>query len=170
LAQPFWQNEIYIRAVILITDHDAGGSRGIIINKESTLHIKEALPEINADDPLYFGGPIAARVISYIHSIPEIPEADYLGNGLYFGGDPVSLEEMVNDHEVNFEKIKFCAGTVIWSAGQLDYEIKEKRWWVAELNASELFDSPAEKLWSLKLLQAGNQYGLFANVPDPSLN
>src|SRR5882724_36864 len=120
LAQPFWEDEIYKRAVILITDHDANGTRGIIINKASTVHINEALPEINAQDPVYFGGPIASRMISYIHTIPAI------------------LEEMIKEHEIDFEKIKFCAGIVEWNAGQLEYEINENKWWVAKLTADEL--------------------------------
>ena len=134
------------------------------------MHIKEALPEINAEDPVYFGGPIASRMISYVHSIPAIPEADYLGNDLYLGGDPSSLEEMIQEHEIDFEKIKFCAGLVEWSSGQLAYEIKENKWWVNSINAKELFDSPADMLWSYKLLQTGNIYGLFAHIPDPALN
>src|SRR6185369_14901940 len=81
IAQPFWGDEIYKRAVILITDHSANGTRGIIINKASTIDIHQAVPEINAHDPVYFGGPIASRMISYVHGISEIPEADYLGNG-----------------------------------------------------------------------------------------
>jgi putative transcriptional regulator len=170
IAQPFWGDEIYKRAVILITDHDANGSRGIIINKASTVHINEALPEINAQDPVYFGGPIASRMISYVHAIPTIPEADYLGNDLYLGGDPASLEDMIKDHEIDFEKIKFCAGIVEWNSGQLDYEINENKWWIAQLTADELFNSPPETLWSYKLLQSGNMYGLFAHIPDPSLS
>ena len=109
-------------------------------------------------------------MISYIHSIPAIPEADYLGNDLYLGGDPASLEEMINENEIDFNKIKFCAGIVEWSSGQLEYELNENKWWLGKLTSDELFTSSPESLWSYKLLQSGNLYGLFAHILDPSLN
>jgi hypothetical protein len=51
----------------------------------------------------------------------------------------------------------------------IEAEMKENKWWVEKITAKELFESPPETLWSFKLLQTGNMYGLFAHIPDPSL-
>jgi putative transcriptional regulator len=170
IAQPFWNEEIYKRSVILITDHDAYRTRGIIINKASATTVHAALPEIDTDDAVYFGGPIASRMISCIHSIREIPEADYLGCGLFIGGDTEYILEMIAKDELDLEKIKFCAGVVEWNAGQLNEELAEKKWWVSKITSHELFDLPPETLWSSKVLQLGYVYGLIAHLPDPALN
>ena len=170
IAQPFWKEDIYKRSIILITDHDAYRTRGIILNKASDITVHAALPEMNTADSIYYGGPIFPRMINCIHRMSEIPEADYLGCGLFIGGDIQHMQSMVENNEMDFEKIKFCAGVVEWNAGQLNYELSEKKWWVSKITASEVFDLPPEILWSTKLLQLGNLYGLLAQLPDPSSN
>lgn len=57
IAQPFWQDERYKRSVIYVINHDHAGTTGIIINKLSTLNVKEALPAITKNLPLHYGGP-----------------------------------------------------------------------------------------------------------------
>src|SRR5436190_18877782 len=76
-AQPFWMEDAYRHSVVLITDYDANGSSGIIINKVSNILLHEILPEAKVSDRLYYGGPDALGNYSYVHSIPTIPEADY---------------------------------------------------------------------------------------------
>jgi putative transcriptional regulator len=169
IAKPFWDEEAYKRSVVLVTEHDADGSRGIIINKETTVTVREALPDIDSSMYIYFGGPASSRMISYIHMIPQIPDADYMGRGIYLGGSPEMMQEMVTQNKIDFKKIIFCAGVVKWEPGELQKEIDENRWWVSKITADELFNSEAGTLWSLLLLKMENLYGLFAHIPDPFL-
>ena len=55
IAQPFWKEDMYKRSVILITDHDAYRTRGIILNKASDITVHTALPQMNTADSIYFG-------------------------------------------------------------------------------------------------------------------
>jgi putative transcriptional regulator len=172
IAQPFWREEIYKRSVILITDYSATGTRGIIINKASNVHVYEVMdnPEVKINKRIYYGGPESVETVSYLHNLPSIPEADYFGNGIYYGGDPMSIEELIRKDSMDFRRIKFFVGYVEWTSGQLEFEIANNKWWVSDIHAQEIFNAAPENLWTLKLLQKGNLYGLFAEVFDPSLS
>ncbi|HLG33782.1 MAG TPA: YqgE/AlgH family protein [Bacteroidia bacterium] len=171
VAQPFWMEDIYRHSVILITDCDAGGCSGIIINKISNIRLYEILPEVKVRDHLYYGGPVTLGSYTYVHNLPAIPEADYFGNGIYFGGDPASVEDMITHKEINFEKIKFYSGTVEWDEGQLEAEMADQKWWLTKITAREIFGVAPADLWAFILRHSNHLYGMFAaEEMDPSLN
>ncbi|HLG33857.1 MAG TPA: YqgE/AlgH family protein [Bacteroidia bacterium] len=172
IAQPCWKEPDYKRAIILITDYSAHAARGIIINKASNIHVYDLMdePGLRIDKMLYYGGSESMEIISYIHNIPFIPEADYFGNGIYFGGDPISVEELIKENRIDLDKMKFFAGSTAWSSGELEHEIANNRWWVSDISSRELFYSVPEKLWTQKLMLNGNMFGLFAEEFDPSLS
>jgi putative transcriptional regulator len=170
IAKPFWQDENYKRSVILLLEHDTNGSAGLILNKPSTLSIHDALPELNILYPLYYGGPSEIKTVSYIHNNSKVPETIHIGNELFWGGDYDELVEMVNKKQFDIRHIKFCAGFVHWTPGQLEEEIANELWWNDEINPQELFSTPADDLWSYKLISNGHLYGLLNNVPDPVTN
>ena len=170
LAQPFWNNEYYKRSVILLLEHDKTGSTGIIINKISNLIVHDALPQFNLLNPLFFGGGNQAETVSYIHNFPSLPNVLPLGNGLYYGGEPESLETLLHTNVLNSVSVKFCSGFVEWAADELESELSENKWWKGSINAEELFTMPYERLWAYKLLKSGHLYGIFDQCEDPFLN
>jgi len=170
LAKPFWQEDIYKRSVILLIDLSSEGSTGVIINKMSNLSVHDALPDINDEAPLFFGGPVNRKTVSYIHSNPHLPESFYLGNNLFWGGSYDSLVEMTGLSQINLNEFRFSAGFVQWKPGELATELIDDKWWVSELNDLELFQLPSEDLWSDKLVEDDHIYGLFNLHPDPSLS
>jgi len=172
IAKPFWEDDVYKRSVILIVEHNTEHSLGLIINKESTVQVEEALPDIDCDRRVFFGGTFERSEISFLHTIKSITEAGPLTDNLYVGGDTEKLTMMLETKQIDFNKIRFIAGRVQWQSGMLEKEIKEEnKWWVSTITAKEIFeDNAPETLWSFKLLQSGNMYGLFAHVPDPSIN
>src|SRR5205814_10704319 len=101
---------------------------------------------------------------------PQIPECWYLGNDLYIGGDYEALKDAIKNGQIDLGKIRFCAGCVEWSAGLLEKEIEEGKWWPSEVNAQEYFSTAPDTLWSYKLISDGHLYGIFDEFPDPSLN
>src|SRR5206468_3530109 len=74
IAKPFWQDIKYNRSVIILLNHDNVGSTGIILNKQTTLLVNDALPLLNTSLPLFYGGPFDTHTISYFHDNGEIPE------------------------------------------------------------------------------------------------
>lgn len=170
LAKPFWQEEIYKRSVILLIDLRPEGSTGIILNKMSNLSVHDALPELDNNAPLYYGGPINKKTISYVHSNPRLPDSYYLGNGLFWGGNYEYLLEMEDMGKLNLKEFHFCAGFVQWNPGELGSELNDDKWWVSEISNKQLFRMPNEDLWGDKLMEDDHIYGLFNLHPDPSIN
>ncbi len=170
IAQPFWREEIYKRSVILLIDHGWEGSTGIILNKISNLSVQDALPELADTSPLFFGGPVNKKTISYIHNHPDLPDALYLGNDLFWGGNYEYLLEMHDSGNVNLRNFHFFAGFVQWQSRELESEVNDNRWWVSEIAKDEFFTVPSEDLWGEKLVDDNHIYGLFNPHPDPSLS
>lgn len=170
IAQPFLDEEIYKRAVILIISHDEYRTRGIILNKASSATIRTAFPGIVAEDSIYFGGPMVPEKITADHCISGIPEAKYLARGISIDGDPDCIQQLMRKEELDLEKIKFCAGVVEWGPGELEHELSQSDWWLSTISCHEVFEIPPEILWSNLLLQMDNVYGLIAALPDPSVN
>jgi len=170
IAKPFWDDETYKRSVILVISHSDEGSTGIMLNKMSNLSVNDALPELDHHAPLYYGGPVNKKTVSYVHSNPNLPDAFYLGNELFWGGNYDSLREMIDAGKMNPNDCRFCAGFVQWSSGELENEVNAGKWWVSELSRQELFLQAAEELWGDKLVEDEHVYGLLNPYPDPSLN
>lgn len=87
VAKPSWQEETYIRSVIMLINHGEDGTTGVMVNKCSNLSVYDALPETDHHAMLYYGGPVNKKTISYLHGHGELPDAYYLGNGVYWGGN-----------------------------------------------------------------------------------
>ena len=170
ISKPFWQDEKYKRSVILLIEHNSSGSAGLILNKPSTLSVNDALPEIKILYPLFFGGPSEIKTVSYIHNNSKVPDAIHLGNEIFWGGDYDLIVNMVSSYRLDIRHVKFCAGFVHWTSGQLESELQEEKWWVDEINPQELFTTPPDDLWAYKLISSGHIYGLLNNIPDPALN
>lgn len=170
MAQPFWQDEKYRRSVIIILEHNASGSKGIILNKQSTLIVSDALLDMEISLPLYYGGPFVPQVISFMHNYAEVPEAFNLGNGLFLDGNYEFFQDMLDQKKINLRRIKFYSGCVLWTAGQLENEIQENKWWTSKITAQEFFKASADELWTYELLNNGHLYGLLNEFPDPCMS
>lgn len=170
IAQPFWDDEKYKRAVILILETGVDGSKGIILNKHSTLMIREALPELNIPLPLFYGGPFNPEIISFLHADVNFPESFHLGHGIQFDGSYDYLLNEIQQQLMPLNKIRFYSGFVQWKSGQLEAELAENKWWTSTIGASGLFSINAEKLWVDQHLMNGSSYGLLQDLPDPLMN
>ena len=172
LAKPFWSNDvkIYSRSTILIIDHSYKGTTGIMINKICDVSLIDAIPELNYNAPLYFGGPINQKVISFIHGNANVPGAFYLGNSIFWGGHIDYILDNNGAFQSNLKNFRFYAGLVQWGAGQLEQEMNDEKWWVSETNLNEIMEVAIEDLWGEKLIEDRNLYGMFYTYPDPSMS
>jgi len=170
VAQPFWPEGIYEHSAILLIDHNSQYTTGLLLNKTSRLNISDVIPDLAIEKPLSFGGPADMKTINYLHTHADIPNAISIGKNLFWGGDFECMKEMLLTQCADADEVKFYAGLTYWYSGHLDYEIKTNKWWVADIQAREVFTIPDKDLWSVKVLSQGHIYGLFQEVPDPSFN
>ena len=89
------------RSVILLTAHDQEGSVGFIFNKPLELQIRDIIPEIDSDLPIYNGGPVEQNNLYFVHNIAQlIPDSEKISDDLYWGGDFTILKQLLNENKL----------------------------------------------------------------------
>ncbi len=174
IAEPSTLSDIsFNRSVILLAEHNDEGSIGFILNKPLSYTINDLLPEIEASFKIYNGGPVEQDNLYFIHNIPEIiPNSVEISNGIYWGGDFETTKHLINTGEINKNNIRFFLGYSGWSVNQLEMELQENAWIIAENNSkSRLLSKPSTLFWKEKIIEQGGEYVLFSNAQEnPILN
>jgi putative transcriptional regulator len=103
IAEPSLIGDLsFNRSVILLADHNEGGSVGFIINKPLKYTLHDLIPEINASFKIYNGGPVEQDNLYFIHNIPEIiPNSIEISNGVYWGGEYETTKELINKGKIS---------------------------------------------------------------------
>ncbi len=174
ISNPFLSDYFFRRSVVLLIDHGADGSFGVIINKPLNIRVSEltsAFPSAKSD--LFLGGPVKTDGIFFMHTLgSEIPESLLVMDGLYWGGDMQMLDSLLkNDPEYSANKIRFFLGYSGWVTDQLDNELLNKSWIVADTNPEEIIGVYYTDLWYEKVRALGKPFEPWLNFPpDPSFN
>ena len=173
IAEPsILSDSSFNRSVVLLTEHNENGSVGFIFNKPSPYTLGDLIPEINSSMEVYFGGPVSEDNLYFVHKVPElIPGSIEIGNGIYWGGDFETIQELLTEEILSKHDIRFFLGYSGWSEMQLEDELTTTSWIVIENNFKNLFSVNHSSFWKDELIKFGGIYKLWANAPkDPSLN
>lgn len=174
IASPEIDAGIYFRSVILICEHTAGGSFGLIINKPVQVDLPEDLINLkNISNPhvgIRAGGPNQPNQMMLLHSSEALAEqALKICDGVYLGGDIQFLQQAINDS--NGPNLLLCFGFTGWESGQLEREFLGGNWFLAPGAARHVFETPPEKVWQSILREMGGKYATLSMIPeDLSLN
>lgn len=118
------------KAEILITEHNANGATGFVINKLFSRKLNE-LEEFKhaAAIDLYAGGPVDTEHIFFIHTAPEqIPGGKLIHDNVHLAGDFQKAVELLTNGKLSAEQVKIFIGYCGWDAGELEAEIGEGSW------------------------------------------
>ena len=160
------------RSIIYLTEHNADGSVGFILNKPSEYLLKDLVFDIDCDFRVFIGGPVEHDNLYFIHTIPHlIPESIEVSKGVFWGGNYEAVKTYIEQGLIKKEDIRFFLGYSGWSIDQLEKEIKEKSWTLTDNKYKTIFSINDSQGWKDKLLEMGGDYILWANSPeDPNLN
>ncbi|MEO6328629.1 MAG: YqgE/AlgH family protein [Ginsengibacter sp.] len=173
IANPFLKDPNFMRTVIFLCEHKEEGSFGFVLNKLFSKTLGDFLPEFEGYSiPLYSGGPVQKDTIHFLHQYPDIISGgEEVFNGVYWGGNFESVMALIKINQIDFKKIKFFIGYSGWAEKQIDDEMKEKSWLIAEATRKLLFHSKPENIWKDSLKHLGGDYEMMINFPiDPQLN
>ncbi|MEM6336646.1 MAG: YqgE/AlgH family protein [Bacteroidota bacterium] len=175
VAHPMLGDPNFNRSVVLLCEHTVGaGSFGLVLTRTLEERMGELMPSLaDFDGPVGQGGPVQLDTLHFVHRHGEqVSEAIEIHEaGVYWGGDIAAVEQLVLTGQTGPEQMRFFAGYAGWDDGQLQAEIEEGSWFVADLSLDLLFSTPPENLWRTVLRRMGGQYALLANFPaDPRLN
>lgn len=173
ISEPFMDDNFFKRSVVLLCEHNEDGSFGFVMNNILSVGIGELLDDLtDCRFEVGFGGPVNSTNLYYLHTLGQQLDGAYeVVGGIYTGGDFDQLKTLINTGLVKEDEIKFFLGYSGWSAGQLDEEIENNSWIVADFNSMEVFKNSDKSLWKNLLDQMGGKFKMIANFPeDPSLN
>lgn len=165
ISVPFFQDAFFNRTVVLLTDYGAESCAGLTINKGSEYTVREVTSDIKLDDQLYVGGPVLANTVFCVHNYENNGNSIKLLPGVYLGYDEMFLA-LIEHKAIEFMRYKFFLGYSGWEQGQLERELENKMWVVANANPELLFETPAEQIWNKAVLQLGNDYAHWLNIPE----
>ena len=168
LSEPTMNDLHFGRSVILLVDHnETEGSFGIIMNKSLNVRLAEIVDVFeDFDAPVYLGGPVAENQIFFMHTLGDlIPETCKIMEGLYWGGDTDTLNELIAQGIVNRHNVRFFLGYSGWEAGQLVDELSRNSWIVSKTNSKTLLSTPTDQMWKAFVSRMGKEYGMWSRFP-----
>ncbi|MDZ7744024.1 MAG: YqgE/AlgH family protein [Bacteroidota bacterium] len=173
ISEPFLLDYYFKRSVVLLAEHNEEGSFGIIMNKPLDTAFSDVVkdfPEFDAQ--IYLGGPVKNDGLFFVHTMGEsIDNSTEIIEGLYWGGDIEQVKEMITLKLIKPGDIRFYIGYSGWGARQLDGELKRNSWVVSGMPAMELLNTKPDQLWKKTLLNLGEDYAYWPNLPaDPASN
>jgi len=173
ISKPFLQDPNFWRSVVLLAEHGEEGTVGFVLNRKLDYTINDLLEDFPPFQvPVYLGGPVGTDTLHYFHSIPALADSSFeILPGIYQGTSFDQLKVLIMQGVVSPDEIRFFVGYSGWGAKQLEGEIKEKSWIVANPPENFSLDIPAEKLWRLVLQSMGGKYRVLSHYPeDPVSN
>ena len=172
VASPQLADPNFARTVVLITEHNAEGAMGVVLNRPAATAVVDAAPELEAlvphGDDVYVGGPVQPSSVIVLaefdepldNAVPVFGQVGFVGAG----ADPEDLATAVT-------RARVFAGFAGWTNGQLESEIRRDDWFLEPARPNDVFTPAPEDLWSDVLERKGGEYALIARMPlDPSLN
>ncbi|GIV42478.1 MAG: UPF0301 protein [Vicingaceae bacterium] len=173
IAEPFMLDPNFKRSVVYLCDHDENGTFGLILNKPLDIDPASAFkkfPKINTK--IFYGGPVANDSLFYIHTMGDIvPESQKINENLWLGGDFDVISKLLEKGSMKLSEIKFFIGYSGWGSGQLDFEMSENAWIVADATLDDILSQNADDLWNNMLSRMGDDYKKLTLVPrNPILN
>jgi putative transcriptional regulator len=170
IADPFLADPEFRRSIIFLVAHDAHGSVGFILNQPGPLHAGHVIDGFPEEKTLFRGGPVGLDQVFFIHTCPWINGTIHIMDRLHWAGDPDELRNAVDKGLLSLDDILFFNGYSGWGPGQLDAELREKSWVLADLGSQCLFDGP-DDLWKNSLRMLGGPFAWLSEAPEhPQLN
>ena len=159
VASPSLNDPNFRQTVVLVLEHGAQGTLGLIVNRATEMLLSEALPDVSVlqgtTHRLFVGGPVQPNVLLLLSRLKKPqPGMRSVFEDVYVGGAPDALERIMTDAGPD-ARFRAFAGYAGWGPGQLGFEMIQGSWAVLSAE-SALFDKDPAVLWpdSLARLQA----------------
>ena len=151
VAAPGMRDPRFSRTVILLVQHSAEGSMGLIINKRSDVAVTYALPELESAEAnnhvLYFGGPVQPASIMYVYAGDQQPPDQEILDNVNWGADYERLQDLASNRDRGSLRVFF--GYTGWGPGQLEFELSLNDWQLEPATADHVFSKDTKNMWRL---------------------
>lgn len=170
IATPEIETGSFFRSVVLVAEHNAQGTFGLVINKPLEVELPQEIINLNnLSNPFVAvraGGPVQTNQMMLLHTTPNYENQQMLElcEGVFLGGDLTFLQQAIMDE--HGPSLILCFGYAGWGAGQVEREFLDGSWLLQPASKRLLFDLPAEQLWQALLRQMGGKYASMSLIPE----
>lgn len=167
VATPGLLDPNFVRTVVLLLEHGADGSVGVVLNRPTEEPVASHLPqwEPYTVEPsvVFVGGPVMNEVAVGVGERDLAGDDDWqpvVGSvGVVdLGGDPALVPGV--------GRIRAFSGYSGWEGGQLELELAIVSWFVVPAEADDVFAAEPRLLWRQVLQRQPGRLALFANFPE----
>ncbi|MGH4008462.1 MAG: YqgE/AlgH family protein [Pseudonocardiaceae bacterium] len=177
VAAPALRDPNFRRTVVLVIDHRASGTLGVVLNRPSEVPVREVLPlwgpHATVPQSLYVGGPMEQRAALCVAALPAGVDAEHTEGVIKLRGS-LALVQLDADPDLMAPRLlglRVFAGYAGWDEGQLAGEINRGDWIVVPALPDDVLAGPGTDLWGRVLRRQGIPLALLATYPvDPVLN
>lgn len=156
VAMPQLLDPNFRRAVVLLIHHDAEGTFGVVLNRTTEIRASQLCESIEVDwrgDPdaeIHWGGPVQPQTgwVLFDESEGEGEDGEDVREvvpGVGFAGSLAVLRRMASEPP---NRVRILLGYAGWGPGQLESELAQGAWLVAPADASVVFSTELEEMWS----------------------
>lgn len=173
IAEPFLAGSYFNRSIIILASFNENGAVGFILNKKVDFPVEDIFVDFpDFDAEIHIGGPVGTDSVYFIHTLGDvIPDSIHIRENMYWGGDFEALKMQIKLGLVDPKQVRFFLGYSGWEPGQLEEEIKENSWLVADISQEELMSINENAMWAESVKAMGGKYKMWENFPEnPSLN
>ena len=173
ISEPFLMDNYFKRSIVLLTVHSDEGTVGFVLNKPVNMKVNEIIadfPAVNAIVSL--GGPVQTNTLHYVHTMGDIiPGSMKIIENIYWGGEFDVIKRLLESGSLNNENIRFFLGYSGWQSNQLEDELSDNAWVVAEISPEEIMTPMNKHFWNKTLNRLGKKYQMWSNFPEnPQMN
>lgn len=149
LSTPSLQDPNFDKVVIYLAEYNENGALGFVINKIFPRVFNELAAYKNSKPfTLYQGGPVENESLYFLHRRPSAIEGGTLiTDDIYLGGNFDQLVQGINNNAISELDIKLLIGYCGWDEGELETEVAEGSWLLANINSTTVFATPHAILW-----------------------
>jgi len=151
VAQRGLHDHYFGQTVILLLQHGANGSLGLIINRKINLQLSDAVEDIDkveaSKHTLFYGGPLGShRVFMLMRHDDATGQTHQIATDIYFSAHRDVLKQML-ERKTPDSELRLFLGHSSWSAGQLAGELMRGSWHLAAGDSEAVFDVAGTGLW-----------------------
>jgi len=159
LSMPQMQDPNFSRTVVLLCEYGPDGAFGLVLNRPTEMPASEMVrldpPIANGNTmPLWIGGPVdPERGWILLSEEPPAAEFKLVCDGLYLSTSLGLLRDVLEAQPA--PRARVLAGYAGWGPGQLDEELAQSAWLMAQVDLDIVFDTAPDAMWETAIRRLG---------------
>jgi len=173
VSVPLTGDAFFERSVVLLLEHNEKESFGITLNKKLPISLKDIFTDTrNEHIPVFWGGPVGVNELHSLHTYGDLLKgSSHVTKNIYYGASASDLLLSVKKELFDENLIRFYLGYAGWVSGQLEKEVNQKLWVIADCNERILFCKNNKSCWDSAVKSLGKDFAFWLNIPEaPFLN